>query len=35
MPGKMQINYIRIPPADKVQVELVPMTTIQDVSLAD
>jgi len=29
------MNYIRIPSADKVQVELVPMTAIEDVSLTD
>jgi hypothetical protein len=29
------MNYIRIPSANKVQVELVPMTAIEDVSLTD
>jgi translation initiation factor IF-1 len=28
--GRMQMNYIRIPSADKVQVDLVPMTAIED-----
>jgi large subunit ribosomal protein L36 len=31
----MHINYIRIPSTNKVQVELVPMTEIEDVSLTD
>jgi hypothetical protein len=31
----MHINHIRIPSTNKIQVELVPITEIEDVSLTD